>query len=68
MRRPCAVSAAWIEVERVERDAVRLLRHPHHLGLHVAEGGDRARIGRQLDQDDVPGIHEHPRDQIETLL
>ncbi len=54
--------------ERVELDAVRLLRHADHLGLDVSKRRDRARVGWQLDEHHVARIEQHARDEIESLL
>ena len=43
-------------------------RTPTMSRLHVAERGDRAGIGRQLDEDDVVRIEQHARDEVEPLL
>ena len=68
MRRPCREQRRVDGVERLERDAVRVLRHADHLGLDVAEGGDRAGVGRQLDEHHVARIDQHAGDEIESLL
>jgi hypothetical protein len=55
-------------VERLEIDAVGVLRDSHEIGLQVAEGRDRTHVGRQLDENHVAGIDQHARDEIEPLL
>ena len=54
--------------ERVELDAVRLLRHADHLGLDVSKRRDRAGVGWQLDEHHVAGIEQDARNEIESLL
>ena len=67
-RRPSRSQPDAGVVELVEIDAVGFLPDADHLGLDVAERGDRAGVGRQLDEDDVVRIEEHAGDEVESLL
>ena len=52
----------------VERDPVRLLTDADHRRLDVPKRGDRASVGRKLDEDHVVRIEEDPGNQVEPLL
>ena len=55
-------------IEIVEIDPVSVLAHARQIRLHVAERGDRAGLGRQLQQRDIARIEQHARHEIEALL
>ena len=55
--------AQVIEVEALGTEA-----HADHPRLRGAEGGGGADVRGPLDEDDVPGIDEHARHEVEALL
>jgi len=52
----------------VEFDAMVVLTDADQRRPDVPKRGDRAGVRRQLHQDDVAGIDEHARQQVESLL
>ena len=59
---------AVLRAQVVEVEALRPEADADHPRLGGAEGGGRADVGRPLDEDDVAGIEEHARDEVQPLL
>ena len=65
---PCCCQVRGHPFERGDLDAFGVLRHADQRGLQIVKRGDRAAIGRQLDDHAIARIDQHAADEVEALL